>query len=92
MAETTQYAFNLSEVTESLVKKQGIQSGLWDIAIEFGLTAGLMGPTPEVALPTALLQVSKILLVRHPDEQPLNPTTFDASKLVPKTTTKRTKK
>ena len=92
MAEPTQYAFALNEVTRALVREHGITSGLWDVAVEFGLTAGLMGPTQDAALPTALLQISRFLLVRHPDDQPLNPTTVDAASIQPKPATTRSKK
>jgi hypothetical protein len=92
MAETTQYTFPLTEVTEALIKAQGIDSGVWDIAIEFALTAGLMGPTPEGALPTALLQVNKVLLIKHADDQPFNHTTVDAAATATKQPAKRSKK
>lgn len=92
MAETTQYTFQLKEVTEALIKQQGIDSGVWDCAVEFGLTAGLMGANPDAAMPTALLQITKLILLKHGDGLPFNPTTVDAGQFNTRPVPKHPKK
>jgi hypothetical protein len=65
MAEVDTYGFDLREVTTALIKQQGIHEGLWMLAFEFSLGAGLSGPTKEEVRPLAFVQINKISLVRQ---------------------------
>lgn len=65
MAEVDTYGFDLKEVATALIKKQGIHDGLWILAFEFNLAAGLIGLTKEEVRPTAFVQINKISLVRQ---------------------------
>lgn len=67
MAEVDTYGFDLREVTTALIKQQGIHEGLWMLAFEFSLGAGLSGPTKEEVRPLAFVQINKISLVRQPE-------------------------
>jgi hypothetical protein len=64
MAEVDTYGFDLKEVAAALVKKQGIHEGLWMLAFEFNLGAGVFGANKEDVRPAAFVQINKISLVR----------------------------
>ncbi len=70
MAEVTQYLFDLKEVTEALIKKQGIHEGVWGVSIEFGLGAINMntGADGKTQIPTAIAGVQKIGIRRYEEE------------------------
>jgi len=72
---------SLRELGELLIKHYGYHDGLWDVAIEFQLAVGRIGPSPESTLPGAMLGVSRIGLARA---QQSGPTTIDASIVNPK--------
>jgi hypothetical protein len=65
MAEVDTYGFDLREVTTALIKQQGVSEGLWMLAFEFNLGAGLAGSTKEEVRPMAFVQINKISLVRQ---------------------------
>ena len=65
MAEVDTYGFDLREVTTALIKQQGIHEGLWMLAFEFNLGAGMAGATKEEVRPMAFVQINKISLVRQ---------------------------
>jgi hypothetical protein len=85
MAEPTQFSFTLEEVTQALIKHQGLHEGLWTLSIEFGLGSGIVGPTPTEGKPSAIVAVNRLQLVRPLDMQGEQlPFTQDASKVNPK--------
>jgi hypothetical protein len=71
MAEPTQYAFDLREAATALIKHQGIHEGIWMIAVEFTLSAGLIGPSSAEVRPSAIAQVNKLMLTQAPEAVPL---------------------
>ena len=81
MAEPTQYAFELKELTETLIKLQGIKEGKWAVGFEFNLGAGVVGLTPENPRPGALVIINKVLLTRHTEGAPELPFVVDAGEL-----------
>lgn len=85
MAEVVQFNFRLKEVTEILVKYQGIHEGLWAVTFNLNLGAGLMGPTKDEAYPSAMMQIIGVALGRV-EEKDLegNPAAIDASIVNPK--------
>jgi len=81
MAEASVYSFSFKEVTETLIKKQGIHEGHWGIRIKFGLGAanfGGVGGGP--LLPTALVPVVEIGIQKADTPNDL---TVDASQVNP---------
>lgn len=52
--------FSLRELTEILIKHQKIKEGLYDLAFEFQIAVGAMGPTPESICPGAMIGISHI--------------------------------
>jgi hypothetical protein len=97
MAEVTQYMFDLKEVTEALVKKQGIHEGIWGIAIEFGLGALNMniGPDQKTTVPTAIAGVQKIGIRRYDEDSNVTVNAADvnpAGDATKKNQVKKTKK
>jgi hypothetical protein len=83
MAEVTQYTFSWAEVAEVLIKKQDLHEGEWIALLEFGVSPGLVGPTPAEAKPGMSIVASGVQLVRA---QPGAPTLLvaDAAKVNPK--------
>ena len=82
MAEPTQYVFTYPEVVEALIKKQGLHEGRWAIYMEFGIAAANAGPTPEQAVPSAIVPVIKVGLQRVDADKTL-PGTLDAAVVNP---------
>lgn len=70
----------LREITELLVRHQGLHEGLYDLAVEFQIGVGGVGPSPELVLPGAILGVKRIGLKQA---LALGPTTVDASVINP---------
>ena len=83
MAEVTQFSFELSEVTTTLIKQQNIHEGRWLLAFEFQLLAGMMGTSPSDAKPGAMIQILKVQLVRKDNEPPDAPGLIDAATVNP---------
>jgi hypothetical protein len=83
MAEPTQFAFSLQEVTKALIKQQGLHDGKWVLALEFGFGAGFFGQEPEQVRPGALLTVQRIYLAKHPENAPVHASVVDAGEINP---------
>lgn len=54
----------LREITELLVKHQGLHEGLFDLAIEFQIAVGAVGPDPSSIVPGAMFGVKRIGLMK----------------------------
>ena len=72
MAEPTQFTFNLPEVAELLIKKQGIHEGKWLVGLEFNVNIGMMGVAPPNAYPGAMILCNGLQLTKGPDQAPAN--------------------
>lgn len=81
MGEPSNYTFDLKEVAEMLVRKQGITDGQWLIGFEFIFTAGMMGPSSPEALPGTMTLINKVTLAKHPPGAPSSPLVVDAGAL-----------
>ena len=66
----------LNELGKLIVKHYGIHEGIWYVTVEIQVAVGRIGPSPDSALPGAMLGVSRIGLARA--EKP-GPGTIDAS-------------
>lgn len=64
MPDVTQYEFQLREVCEALVARQGLKEGRWMLAFEFGIGAGNIGTGPGDFKPAAFIPVLNVKLVR----------------------------
>lgn len=70
----------MNDVATMLVKHFGYHEGLYDLAFEFQIAVGRIGPTPANLLPGAMLGIARLGLARA---EVLNPGTVDASKVNP---------
>jgi hypothetical protein len=88
--------FDFKEIVTEMVRKKNLHEGFWALYVEFGLTAATMGfrnaddpnspkglddGQPEIMLPTAIIPIKKIGLVRAPMETTIS---VDASVVNPK--------
>jgi hypothetical protein len=64
MADPTQFSFDIKEVTEALIKQQGLTSGSWTLSVEFNFTALATGLNPQDVKPSMLIQVSRLQLLQ----------------------------
>jgi hypothetical protein len=83
MAEATQYTFSWAEVAELLIRKQDIHEGDWTAAVEFVVTAAVVGPTPTDAKPGLMVMSNSVQLVRTQPNTPPH-LVVDAAKVNPK--------
>lgn len=74
--------YSLVELTEILVKHQGLHEGLYNLYLEFRIAVGAVGPAPELICPGAMIGVSRIGLAKTEKEK-ANMHTVDASKVNP---------
>lgn len=100
MSQPTQFAFSHAEVVEALLKKEGIHEGIWRLTVRFGLKGANMGPSDDNLLPTAIIPVTELGIVRDPkatnlsvDAAQVNPRPRDtkgvAKRRRPRTATKK---
>lgn len=75
---TNPHMLPLRELGQLLVRHFELKEGLWDVAVEFQLAVGTLGPSPEQVLPGTMVGVSKVGLSRAGKVGPL---TIDASQL-----------
>jgi hypothetical protein len=83
--------FSLIEVTEILIKHQGLHEGLYNLSLQFQIAVGAVGPSPELITPGAMLGVSRIGLAKTEKEK-ANPQTVDAAEVNPAPKKKNKKK
>jgi len=81
MPEMSEVMFSYKEVAEALVKKQGLNEGLWALSVKFGIQAMNFGPSENDLKPTAIIPLLEIGLHRADKESNL---TVDAAKVNPK--------
>ncbi|MBF0551068.1 MAG: hypothetical protein HQK60_11085 [Deltaproteobacteria bacterium] len=83
MAETLNYGFDHKEITELLIRKQGIHEGLWSIYLEFGLAGGNVNtglPDDPNLMPAAIVPITRIGIQKVDQPTPL---TVDAAQVNP---------
>ena len=51
---------DLRKITEILVKYHGLHEGLYDLALEFQIAVGAVGPDPSSIVPGAMFGVKRI--------------------------------
>lgn len=80
---------DLREITELLVKHHGIHDGLYDLAIEFQIAVGAVGPDPSSITPGAMIGVRRIGLLQTDKH---GPSTVNAAEVNPPLSKKVTAK
>ncbi|WP_097458707.1 hypothetical protein [Mangrovitalea sediminis] len=73
---------SLRELTEVLIKHYGIHEGQYDLLVEFKIGVGALGPNQELALPGAMVGVSRLGLVKSTK---MGNNTVDAAEVNPVT-------
>ena len=85
MDETKTIKLTHKEITLALIKHQNIHEGIWQLYVEFGISAGnipMSDESQELRLcPAAIVPIMKIGLIMVDKESPL---ALDASKVNPK--------
>ena len=80
MANATQFTFSMVEVTETLIKAQGIHEGLWVLNLEYTLNVGLMGITQDQARPGVMVLANSLQLTAvDPKSKPPENLVVDAA-------------
>lgn len=74
--------FSLIEITEILIKHQGLHEGLYNLSVQFQIAVGAIGPSPELICPGAMLGVSRIGISKT-EEEKVNIHTVNAAKVNP---------
>lgn len=74
--------FSLTELTEILVKNHGLHEGLFNLAVEFQIGVGAVGPSPESICPGAMVGISRIGLSKT-EESKKNIHTVNAAEVNP---------
>lgn len=74
--------FSLLEMTEILIKHQGLHEGLYNLSLEFQIAVGAIGPSPESICPGAMLGVSRIGISKT-DKEKANIHTVNAADVNP---------
>lgn len=74
--------FSLVEMTEMLIKSQGLHEGLYNLTFQFQLAVGAVGPAPELICPGAMMGVSRIGLSKTKEEK-ANIHTVNAAEINP---------
>lgn len=77
--EINRYSFSLTEITELLLREQGITEGYWESGVAFQTTPLNAGVNGQQQLPALLVQVASINLARVPEPTLLS---IDAARLV----------
>ena len=85
MAEIKQFEYSMPELTEALIKYQGLTEGKWMLAVKFGINAINVGPNEEHLSPAAVIPIVNVGLIKSEKENNL---TVDAAEIVKKTTTR----
>ena len=79
---------SLREMTAVLIKHYGLHEGLCELLVEFQVGMGVVGPTPQTALPGATVGLSKLGLMKV---QAAGENTLDAAIVNPLKKTSRKK-
>lgn len=88
MPEVNQYAFTHKEIVELMIKKADLHEGRWMLQVTFGFGALNGGPSAEQAMPTGVVGVQSIGIMRAMPESPVS-LTVDAAEINPRLVKRR---
>jgi hypothetical protein len=74
--------FSLVQITEILIKQQGLHEGLYNLSVHFQIAVGAIGPSPELLCPGAMVGVSRIGISKT-EEGKANAQTVNAAQVNP---------
>ena len=77
---------DLKEIIEMLIKHHGLHEGLYDLALEFGIIIGQIGPNPSESFPGAAFGVRHIGLTKA---SKMGPITVNAADVNPSSTAQK---
>lgn len=80
-------AHDLKEITALLVKHHGLHEGFYDLMLEFQIGVGAAGPDPSSVIPSAMVGVKRIGLMKT---IVLGTTTVNAAEVNPPVQPKKT--
>lgn len=86
MPDVETYRFSHKELVETLIKASGVHDGKWMLQINFGFSAGNMGPDEESVSPASIALVNNIGITRAKEDSPKS-LVVDASEVNPPPTT-----
>lgn len=72
MPETTQVEYGLKELTELMVRDQGLTEGYWQLVVRFSLAAATIDLPGEGPAPSIISRVQAIGLSRVDEANPLS--------------------
>jgi hypothetical protein len=81
MAEIRTIVVDFKELVEALIKQQNIHEGIWQLYVEFGISAANIQSGENQVSPAAIVPIGKIGLTKVNAEGPI---AIDASKVNPK--------
>ena len=81
------FQLELKEITTLIVKHHDLHEGLYDLALEFQIAVGAVGPDPSSVVPGAAVGVRRIGIIRS--EKP-GLSTVDAAEINPQKAAKST--
>jgi hypothetical protein len=73
-------ALSLRELNELIIKSKGLHEGLYDLAFEFQVAVGAVGPHADELIPGAMIGIKSIGIVESASE---GAHTVDAAKVNP---------
>ena len=82
MAEIKTITLTHKEVAEALIKFQKIHEGIWQLYVEFGISAGNIVFGPNDTSPAAIVPIKKLGLMKTDEKD--SPLAVDASVVNPK--------
>ena len=82
MPDVETYRFSHKEIVELLIKASDVHDGQWMLQVNFGFSAGNMGPDEDGVAPAAIAIVSGIGITRAKEDSP-QALVVDAAKVNP---------
>lgn len=76
MTDHKKFKYSMRELTEMLVKHEGLTEGKWMLSVEFGITATNLGPDSENLTPAAVVPIVNVGLI---ESDKINNLTVDAA-------------
>ena len=71
MAEPKHIVFKHREVVEALIKHQGLHEGVWMLTVTARLNMLVTGPSPDTAMPAAMVLIQELGLMKTDQENSL---------------------
>lgn len=70
MAEATQFVFTHKEIITLMVKEKGIHEGRWMLLVNYGMSPGNFGPSPNEISPGMIVAITGLGIQKEPPGQP----------------------